>query len=489
MDPDRSIDAELVEQYRAGDDGAFGRLYDRWLDRVVDLARRIVGDETALDVAQDTFLKAHDSLGDLRDADAFGGWLLRIARNRALDRLGDDRRAALVDAEAMTMIESTDAAATSGSAALDVFDRLDGLEDPEQVAADKEVAALVWGAATALGERDATVLDLHLRHNMSPAEIGEVVGVNRNAANQLVHRLRSRLERAVASRVLWRDGRPDCTDLAAVLAEAGVQAFDQEAIRLAERHAEDCERCERRRAGLLAPSALFSSVPIVAVPQLDARRVAARLADDGVPMSGSTHVGHRRSRWSRRRSVLTAAVAGVLVLVVVGVWMFARDEGAQAPVSAREAVAASPPTNPPDASTTTTTQLIITVTTAPPVNAAPPPPEPDIAPDPGSPAPQPPAPAAPASVTASVAPSSVPDVYPMTPGSAPTVTWSVSGATSVSASGPGLSSTSPSGSQLVCPGTINSSLCQATPGTYSYTVTGTNAAGQTTQRTVSLTVA
>ena len=49
----------------------------------------------------------------------------------------------------------------------------------------------MWGAAEALGERDSEVLDLTLRLGMTPAEIADVVGTNRNAANQMVHRART----------------------------------------------------------------------------------------------------------------------------------------------------------------------------------------------------------------------------------------------------------------------------------------------------------
>ena len=88
-------DARLVEAARAGEPDAFGRLYDTWFDRVHDLAYRILWDaEAAADVAQDAFLSAWRNLERLEDPQAFGGWLLRIARNGALDRKRKEHRAA-----------------------------------------------------------------------------------------------------------------------------------------------------------------------------------------------------------------------------------------------------------------------------------------------------------------------------------------------------------------------------------------------------------
>ena len=83
---DRAEDARLVEALRSGDEAAFGRLYDRWFDRVFDLCRHIVRDpDIASETTQDAFLAAWRGLPELRDPASFGGWLLRIARNKALD--------------------------------------------------------------------------------------------------------------------------------------------------------------------------------------------------------------------------------------------------------------------------------------------------------------------------------------------------------------------------------------------------------------------
>ena len=71
-------------------------------------------------------------------------------------------------------------------------DRLAAAVDPAQAMEDAELAALVWDAADALGDRDASLLDLHLRHGLSPAEIAEELGVKANAAHQSLHRMRDR---------------------------------------------------------------------------------------------------------------------------------------------------------------------------------------------------------------------------------------------------------------------------------------------------------
>lgn len=76
-----------VARAQAGDPAAFERLYDELSPRVRNAAYRVIGDEhEAEDTAQDAFLAAYVSLPKLSDPQAFEGWLMRIARNRAADR-------------------------------------------------------------------------------------------------------------------------------------------------------------------------------------------------------------------------------------------------------------------------------------------------------------------------------------------------------------------------------------------------------------------
>jgi RNA polymerase sigma-70 factor (ECF subfamily) len=80
-----SEDASLVGAARNGDQGAFGRLYDRYARVVHGLILARVPKADVDDLVQDVFLAAWNRLEALRDPAAFGGWLSMIARNRATD--------------------------------------------------------------------------------------------------------------------------------------------------------------------------------------------------------------------------------------------------------------------------------------------------------------------------------------------------------------------------------------------------------------------
>ena len=449
-------DADLVLATRAGDTDAFGTLFDRWFDRVWDVAWHVVRDrEVAAEVAQDVFLVAWQRIDDVREPAAFGGWLLRTSRNRALNRLERERR---------TM--------PAGGAGDPMMAALPGGDpDPAAAAEDRDRDELVWAAAAALGERDASVLDLHLRHGLPPGEIAEALDVTPNHAHQLLFRLKERLATAIRSWVLWRHGVPRCADLRAALAGAGIAAFGPDAVRAIGRHAGDCEACIADRDEVLAPERLFAMVPIAVAPPLLKAKVAAALETDGVPMAGSQQT--RGGRWARRRHPWRGlAAAGVAAVVTIGLVVAlagrAGDGELGTTIDATDSTATggdgSAGTTLPagDQSTTTSAPTSTTVdpgtsTTA--VTSAPPtaPPPPAVPPTATT---EPPAPPTIGGFRASLQRGACERALPGT-----AIVWQSSGGTIQSVGAPDGSATpvGSEGSQVFCP---------HQPGTWTLTVTG-----------------
>jgi RNA polymerase sigma factor (sigma-70 family) len=274
-------DTELVLAVRSGERDAFGTLFERWFDRVYDVARNIVrSPDTAADVAQDTFIAAWERIDRLDNPDAFGGWLLRIARNRALDRLEREGRSRPQEHDVVTGLHDRGARDLTGS---------DRTLAPDEISATHDRDELVRAAAVALGEREASILDLHLRHGLTPAEIADELGVTANNAHQLLFRMRKKLGDAIGAFVLFRRGRPACADLSRLL-PAGTE-FDAATFALVERHRRTCTTCEERRAALLAPEQLFSAAPILVAPLLLRSRVIEHLQAAGVPTPASATGG------------------------------------------------------------------------------------------------------------------------------------------------------------------------------------------------------
>ena len=83
-----TTDAELVPRCRVGDESAWRELVGRHTRRVFGLAYRFTGRvDEAEDLTQEVFVKVYQTLGRYRESDGpFGGWLMAVARNHAIDR-------------------------------------------------------------------------------------------------------------------------------------------------------------------------------------------------------------------------------------------------------------------------------------------------------------------------------------------------------------------------------------------------------------------
>jgi RNA polymerase sigma-70 factor (ECF subfamily) len=81
-------DQQWVRECLSGKPEAFAPLVERYQRAVYNLCLRLSGNpEDALELSQEAFMKAYRSLGQYKQEYPFGPWLLRIARNLAIDTL------------------------------------------------------------------------------------------------------------------------------------------------------------------------------------------------------------------------------------------------------------------------------------------------------------------------------------------------------------------------------------------------------------------
>jgi RNA polymerase sigma-70 factor (ECF subfamily) len=79
-------DGQLVTKSLGGDRKAFDQLINRYQRQAVAVSYRLLGNShDALEVTQDSFVKAFTSLSTLQKPEAFGGWLMRIVSNLSLN--------------------------------------------------------------------------------------------------------------------------------------------------------------------------------------------------------------------------------------------------------------------------------------------------------------------------------------------------------------------------------------------------------------------
>ena len=79
-------ETELLEWARNGDSQAFGALVERYQRRVIGVAQAIVhNQDDAIELAQETFVRAYENLAKFESRSSFSTWLYRIAANISID--------------------------------------------------------------------------------------------------------------------------------------------------------------------------------------------------------------------------------------------------------------------------------------------------------------------------------------------------------------------------------------------------------------------
>ncbi len=282
-------DAQLVSGVLAGDREAFGAVYDRYGDRLYDFAHSMLRQrEDAEDAVADSFVLVADRLGQLRDPDRLRPWLYAIVRSECLRRLKARKRVAYGGED--QLVDMADTSIT-----------------PDSEAEQSALRDLVWDASAGLADRDRAMLDLHLRHGLEGAELGEAMGVTASNAYVMLNRLRTQVERSLGALLIARLGRDDCDDLDGILVDWDGRFSPLVRKRVA-RHVDDCEVCSDRRRRMVSPLALLAGVPLVAAPL----SLRDRVVNDTQLVAYSEPT---TSFWAQRRTQAAAAASAAAVVV------------------------------------------------------------------------------------------------------------------------------------------------------------------------------
>ena len=269
----------------------------------------------ASDALQDTFVIASTKVGQLRDPAKLRTWLYAVARNECYRRLRGREITPGLD----EVPEVTDESSAVGAQA-------------ERA----ELQQLVHDALIGMNTGDREVIELMIRHDFEGNELSEALGVSRNHAHAMLSRARNQLKTSLGALLVARTGRNSCAVLDELLAswDGSMSILLRKQVN---RHIENCEVCEDRRRRELAPAALFSLLPLAAVPPGLRHRIL-RLCSDDSPLSVrqrqriTEHVGSfgpdgfpaaptvpmiMRLRAARHGTLLAVPAALALIIAVV----------------------------------------------------------------------------------------------------------------------------------------------------------------------------
>lgn len=102
-------DRDLVRDSRRGDKEAFRELVERYQRKILSVALGMVHNrDDALELTQETFVKAYEHLEKFKGESSFYTWLYRIVVNLGIDARRRDRRRPTVALEDRVMPEDVD---------------------------------------------------------------------------------------------------------------------------------------------------------------------------------------------------------------------------------------------------------------------------------------------------------------------------------------------------------------------------------------------
>jgi len=186
---DRARDQELVDKAKGGDARAFRSLVELHQSRLFAVAYGMLRDrDDAMDVVQDSFIKAHKKLAEFEGNAAFSTWLYRICVNLCIDKKRAEARRRKVD------LDDAMAADDSLYADADVTGRLSG-SNPLKTSTDKELGKEIGRALGELSEDHKAILLLREVEGMSYEEIAETLGIPRGTVMSRLFHARKNMQR------------------------------------------------------------------------------------------------------------------------------------------------------------------------------------------------------------------------------------------------------------------------------------------------------
>jgi len=179
-------DRQLIQAVAEGSTEALGRLYDRYVGIVLGLARRVVSRlEDAEEVVQDVFTQVWRDAGRYRPEKAsVAGWIVMLARTRAIDRLRSRRARPDEDRGLETGALAPLAARTA---------------DPETVTIEAHQAIAIKRTLATLPENQRVLIELAFYKGLTHSEIAGETGVPLGTVKTRIRTAMETLRGALAS--------------------------------------------------------------------------------------------------------------------------------------------------------------------------------------------------------------------------------------------------------------------------------------------------
>jgi RNA polymerase sigma-70 factor, ECF subfamily len=183
-------DESLVRDALTGQRSSFDQLVRRYQLQAVAVSYRLLGNRAdAVEIVQDAFLKAFQSLSTLDRPAAFAGWLMRIVSNLSLNRRRGRalRRGASLEDDEGEPIDAVGATTIGGHSLQS------GESDPARSAVGKELGEGLAKALEQLPEKQRLALVMFTVEQLPQKQVAEALGCSVEAVKWHVFQGRKRL--------------------------------------------------------------------------------------------------------------------------------------------------------------------------------------------------------------------------------------------------------------------------------------------------------
>jgi RNA polymerase sigma-70 factor (ECF subfamily) len=183
------LDHDVIDGCLRGDEDAFRALFEAHKDKVYSIALRYAGDSAAaMDIAQDTFLKLMDRIGQFRGESSFDSWLYRLVVNSCMDYRRKQQRLLPVIQEFFDSFRSVEESALQSL-----------LRD--------EMEQQVQDVVAKLAPEHRIIIVLRYTEGLSYEEIAEILNCSRGTVASRLNRAHKILERRLSGIARQQQGR------------------------------------------------------------------------------------------------------------------------------------------------------------------------------------------------------------------------------------------------------------------------------------------
>jgi RNA polymerase sigma-70 factor (ECF subfamily) len=180
-------EAEIIQKLQQGDEKAFRQLVENYRQLVVNTCFGLVhNSEDAEDIAQDVFIEVFRSVSKFRADSKLSTWLYRIAVNRSLNFIRDNKRRKFTQSLGEIFVPGKEKPGSFSP---------EKASAPDTEVENSERAEMLHKAIDSLPENQRVAFTLNKYDDLSYKQIAEVMETSVSSVESLIHRAKKNLQK------------------------------------------------------------------------------------------------------------------------------------------------------------------------------------------------------------------------------------------------------------------------------------------------------